>query len=51
MDKKAECNLIATVGFITVFVGFFIDNSYLIGAGFGIVFTALHFRVDSLKER
>jgi len=50
MNRKLECNLISIFGFIITTIGFGLDNAFLLGVGFGIVGTSLHFRVDSLKE-
>jgi len=51
MDKKAECNLIGIGGLIIFAVGFATKTQIVMGAGIGILSTALYFRVDYLKKK
>lgn len=48
ISKKAECNIIGIIGLAVAVIGFLSGSHYISGIGSGIVFTALHFRVDYL---
>lgn len=49
ISKKAECNILGIFGLILLLVGFWTKNEYVSGAGFGILVTAMYFRVDYLR--